>query len=737
LVDPWVEDMENLNTDKVIRAEYRALLKDCRVLSGEDELSTVKTAVKLLKERSENNIGTLKVPLTIHSLKIARIVSGEMGLGNTSVVAALLSDLFSLGKIPLDLINQKYGEKITEIVDGLNKIAEIPSENTYRHAENLRKLILTIGKDVRVILIKIAERLYIMRNLDHLDQETRLRYAGEAKYIYSPLAHRLGLYNLMSEMEDITMKYLEPEKYEDIGSKLKATRIKRNRFIKEFIDPLEAELEKNHLKADIKGRPKSISSIWRKMQNQNVEFEEVYDKFAIRVILDSKPKNEKSDCWRAYSLITDIYKPNPDRLRDWISVPKSNGYESLHTTVIVPGGEWVEVQIRTRRMDEIAEKGLAAHWKYKGIKGEAGVDDWLTRIREMLENPETDALNLIDDFRLSLDNKEIFVFTPKGDLKKFPEGSTILDFAFDIHSQVGSSCVGAKVNGKNVPIRYKLRNGDKIEINRSKNQKINMDWLNYVVTSKAKSKIKQALKEEKLKEAENGKEILKRRFKNWKLEYKDPYIRKLITHYKYKDAIDLYYDIAIEKLDLLEIKDILTREEKPWENRPVPIADDDLEKLVKNTVEDSTDYLVIDKSLSDVDYKLAKCCNPIFGDKIFGFVTISSGITIHRINCPNAHQLISKYGYRIVKAQWADSDKEHKFLATLRITGTDDIGIVSNISEVISKDLKVNMRSFEMNSEDGLFEGTVGVFVKDTDHLEVLQRKIMKVKGVISVKRLS
>ncbi len=729
--------MDLKEKNKIIRNEYRALLKDTRKLSGEQELQGVKSSVKLMNDQSEDLPDQWKIPVSIHSLKIARIVSGEIGLGNTSVISALLSGIYSSGKINDKFIIEKYGEKIAEITAGLHKISKIPSNSTHRHAENLRKLILTIGKDVRVILIKIAERLYVMRNLEFLTQEERLKYVSESKYIYSPLAHRLGLYNIMSEMEDISMKYLEPEKYIEIQNKLKATRIKRNRFIKEFIAPLEEQLRKQKLQAEIKGRPKSISSIWRKMKKQNVEFEEVYDKFAIRIILDSKPSSEKSDCWRVYSLVTDVYKPNPDRLRDWISVPKSNGYESLHTTVVVPGGEWVEVQIRTRRMNEIAEKGLAAHWKYKGIKGEAGVDDWLTKIRELLENPDTDALNLIDDFRLSLDNKEIFVFTPKGDLKKFPEGSTILDFAFDIHSQVGSTCVGAKVNGKNVPIRYKLRNGDKIEINRSRNQKTNVDWLNYVVTGKAKSKIKQALKEEKLKEAENGKEILKRRFKNWKLEYKDPYIRKLINHYKYRDAIDLYYDIATEKLDLLEIKNVLTSEDQQSEKSPVPVADEDLEKLIKNTVEESSDYLVIDKKLSDVDYKLAKCCNPIFGDKIFGFVTINSGITIHRINCPNAQQLISKYGYRIVRAQWSETKKEHHFLASLRITGTDDIGIVSNISEVISKDLKVNMRSFEMNSADGLFEGTVGVFVNDTEHLEVLQRKILKVKGVISVKRLN
>ena len=729
--------MEQNEKEKLLRAEYRGLLKDCRLMLPDEDTHAISSAFKMVHVLSSDLPSRFDLPVSFHSLKIARIVSGEMGLGSASVIAALFSEIYSAGKIERSQIEISYGKTIADITEGIIKISQIPSGDTYRHAENLRNLILTIGKDIRVILVKIAERLYLMRHLELLKPGDQIAYSSETRYLYSPLAHRLGLYNIMSEMEDICMKFLEPEEYASIEEKLLATRLKRNRFIREFIEPLNLALEKNRLKAEIKGRPKAISSIWRKMKKQNVDFEEVYDKFAIRIILDSKPSNEKSDCWRAYSLVTDIYKPNPDRLRDWISVPKSTGYESLHTTVVVPGGEWVEVQIRTRRMDEIAEKGLAAHWKYKGIKGQAGVDDWLIRIRALLESQETDALNLIDDLRLSLDNKEIFVFTPKGDLKKFPEGSTVLDFAFDIHTQVGASCVGAKVNGKNVPIRYKLRNGDKIEIHRSKNQKTKVDWLNFVATSKAKSKIRLALKEEKLKEAENGKEILKRRFRNWKLEYKDPNIRKLIQHYKYADSIDLYYDIATEKLDLLEIKEILTREAKTAENKPIPVAENDLEKLIKNTFEGSSDYLIIDKHLSDVEYKLGKCCNPIFGDKIFGFVTINSGITIHRINCPNAHQLISRYGYRVVNAQWADSEKEHQFIASLRITGTDDIGIVSNISEVISKDLKVNMRSFQMDSKDGLFEGSVSVFVKDTMHLDILQRKLSRVKGVLAVKRIN
>jgi GTP pyrophosphokinase len=447
-------------------------------------------------------------------------------------------------------------------------------------------------------------------------------------------------------------------------------------------------------------------------------------------------KKEKADCWKVYSLITDHYQPNPERLRDWISAPKSNGYESLHTTVVVPGGEWVEVQIRTARMNEIAEKGLAAHWKYKGIKGQDGIDKWIERVRETLESAEMDASNLMEDLKLSQFSKEIFVFTPNGDLKKFPENATVLDFAFDIHTDVGASCAGARVNNKNVPIRYRLQNGDKVEILRSKTQKPKMDWLNVVVTSKAKGKIKLALKEAKLKEAENGKEILKRRFRNWKVGFDDSSIRRVIQHFKYRDAIDLYFDVATEKVELLQIKELLTSSEKALEVKPERIEETTVDRLVKTASRESGDFLVIDEKLANVEYKLSPCCNPILGDAIFGFVTISSGISIHRTKCPNAQQMLSRYGYRVVKARWSNNDKDAFFPVTLLITGMDDLGIVSNISDVISKDLKVNMRSISIESIDGMFEGSITLFVKDTQHLEALTRKLKKVKGVLNIKRL-
>jgi guanosine-3',5'-bis(diphosphate) 3'-pyrophosphohydrolase len=544
---------------------------------------------------------------------------------------------------------------------------------------------------------------------------------------------------VMSEMEDLSMSILERDAYLSIAGKLKATTHKRNRMIREFIQPIKEDLEKEHIRAEIKGRPKAISSIWRKMRRQKVEFEEVFDKFAIRIIIDTPLKKEKADCWRVYSIITDHYQPNPERLRDWISAPKSNGYESLHTTVVVPGGDWVEVQIRTRRMNEIAEKGLAAHWKYKGIKGQAGIDQWIEKVREVLESSEEDANSFIEDLKLSQFSKEIFVFTPNGDLKKFPENATVLDFAFDIHSDVGKSCVGAKVNGKNVPIRHPLKNGDKVEILRSKTQKPKADWLQFVVTSKARGKIKQALKEEKLKESEEGKEILKRRFRNWKIDFNDSSVRKVIQHFKYRDATDLYFDVATEKLDPLEIKELLTEDRKRQDHRPEKIEEEAVERLVSHalpTALDSGDFLVIDEKLANVDFKLGKCCNPIHGDAIFGFVTISSGITIHRMNCPNAQQLLSRFPYRVVKARWSKTDSG-SFPVTLQITGLDDLGIVSNISDVISKDLQVSMRSISIDSNDGLFEGSITLFVKDTQHLEALVRKLKKVKGISGIRRIS
>ena len=716
---------------------YTGFFETCQKEYDEKGVGLITKSYAILLEQTERFEAKERGKILQESLELATIDIVELGLDPLGISSVLLLPLIEKTPAILPEIKEKIGLRAYNILAELQKINDLNTKESSKHAENMRNLILSFSTDFRVILIKISERLYRMRSLKSKSSNEGISTAYEVKSIYSPLAHRLGLYKMMSEMDDIVMSILEGDIYRSITKKLQASKDKREKFIREFIAPVQQELAAEKLECEILGRPKSISSIWRKMQKQNVEFEEVYDKFAIRIILDSTPRKEKSDCWRAYSIVTDFYQPNPERLRDWISVPKSNGYESLHTTVVIPGGDWVEVQIRTKRMNEIAEKGLAAHWKYKGIKGQAGVDEWLAKVREALDNSDAEeSANLIDDLKLSQFSKEIFVFTPNGDLKKFPENSTVLDFAYDIHTDVGSSCTGARINGKNVPIRHKLHNGDKVEILRSKKQNAKVDWLNFVVTSKAKTKIKQSLKEAKLKEAENGKEILKRRFKNWKIDYNDSNVRKIIRHFKYKDSIDLHYDIAIEKIDLLTIKEIFSTKEESAESKAVPIDETLVDKMLKSAIQESNNFLVIDEQIANIDYKLAKCCNPIHGDSIFGFVTRTAGISIHRMNCPNAPQLFTRYRYRVVKAQWTKASDDQRFEVTIQITGLDDLGIVSNISDVISKDLQVNMRSISINSKDGMFEGTITLFVKDTQHLEALIRKIKKVKGISNVRRI-
>lgn len=726
---------EELQEQFLVR--YDELMRICEEEYDAKGMKLIRQSVEFLLEHTPEEKSKLGMHLSLFAIQLAEMTVKELGLDALGISSVLIVDAVELNDIPLEEVQAKLGDRTGQIIRELLNIGDLDTTTNSGQAENMRNLILTLASDFRVILIKIAERLFLMRQNDILNEKEQIAISCEARFIYSPLSHRLGLYNVMSEMEDISMSILEKDAYTEIDNKLKATKEHRERFIKEFIGPVGEDIENEKIKVEIKGRPKAISSIWRKMKQQKVDFEEVYDKFAIRIIIDTPLRKEKADCWRVYSIITDHYQPNPERLRDWISAPKSNGYESLHTTVVVPGGDWVEVQIRTARMNQIAEKGLAAHWKYKGIKGQAGIDQWIQKVREALESSEADTNNLIEDLKLSQFSKEIFVFTPNGDLKKFSENATVLDFAFDIHTDVGSSCAGARINGKNVPIRYQLQNGDKVEIIRSKSQKPKADWLNYVVTSKAKGKIKQAMKEILLKESDSGKEILKRRFRNWKVDFDDTSIRKVIQHFKYKDATELYYDVSVEKVDLLEIKDLLTTVKKPIEQKSGKIEEEAVEKLVGHAIHESSDYLVIDDTLANVDHKLAKCCNPIHGDAIFGFVTINSGISIHRRNCPNAQQLLSKYAYRVVKARWTQSEKGSSFAVTLQVTGMDDLGIVSNISDVISKDLQVNMRSISIDSNDGMFEGSITLFVKDTQHLEALIRKLKKVKGVMNIRRIS
>ncbi len=715
---------------------YRCLLRAARKVISKDDQKQIRIAFKLVvdlnsdvrRESSQLNI--------FHLVNVARICVDEMGLGKTSIVSALLHETIKRNQLTLDEIEKQFGSKVARIVDGLTKISEIDPKNPKLQAENFRELLLTISQDPRVILIKIAERLETMRSLSFMPNNIQIKNSLITFYLYSPLAHRLGLYRIKSEMEDLAMKYTNSEEYETINKKLKNTNVKRNKYIKEFITPIQDELKSKGFDFDIKGRTKSVYSIWKKMQKQGVDFEEVYDLFAIRIILNSSPEKEKSDCWQVYSIITDKYTPNPERLRDWISAPKNNGYESLHTTVVGPEGRFVEVQIRTNRMDLIAEDGLAAHWKYKGIKPEQNVEEWLTKVREIIDTSNSSPEDFVDHLKANLYTKEIFVFTPNGDLRKLPVEATVLDFAFEIHSDVGCQCVGAKVNNKNATIRQTLNNGNIVEIITSKNQKPKTDWLNVVITSKAKGRIKQSLREEKNKEILLGKEILYRRLKNWKVTDNEEAIQAIQKHLKIKSQPDLFSLIANEKVGLTQLKSIVLLPEIKNINQAEGKVEDSNKPDDSRKSHASDDFLEIDEKLVNIDYKLARCCNPIFGDNIFGFVTISEGIKIHRTNCPNAPQLNARWGYRIVKAKWRESKMVGSFQTTIKINGFDELGIINKISEVISNDLKVNMRSIAINSSKGLFEGRIQVFVSDIKNLETLLYKLNNIKGVQKAVRL-
>lgn len=726
--------MHNETEQKQIVNRYRGLLRACRSNVNADDVKLISKAIKEITRLYEDRRTASGNPYVFHLIDVARICVDEIGLGGTAIVAAMLHDTISDKLLNGAEIEKRYGLTIAQIVDGLSKISSLDPKDPNKQAENFRELILTLSTDARVILIKLADRLENMRSLSAMPPDVQLKISWETYHLYAPLAHRLGLYRLKSEMEDLAMKYTNGDDYRMILRKLRNTTTRRNKFIKEFIEPIETELVSREFNFEIKGRPKTVYSIWKKMQKKGVSFDQVYDVFAIRVILNSPPEREKSDCWQVYSIITDSYTPNPERLRDWISVPKSNGYESLHTTVVGPEGKWVEVQIRTKRMDEVAERGLAAHWKYKGIKQDKGLDQWVSKVREILETPASSPEDVVDQFKLNLYQKEIFVFTPNGDLRKYPMGATVLDFAFDIHSDVGSKCIGAKVNGRNVPIKQALQNGDVVEIITAKNQKPKTDWLQIVVTGKARSKIKQCLREDKNKQLSLGKEMLFRRLKNWKIPNTDEAINILQKHLKLKTTADLFEYISLDKVNISDLKSVLVQPDKPEVITP---ALEPKPKTQDTKEPTSSDYLVIDEKLVNIDYRLAKCCNPIFGDNIFGFVTIKEGIKIHRTNCPNAAQLHNKYGYRVVNAKWKETKAETSFQTTIKIVGFDELGIVNRISELISKDLKVNMRSFSMNSANGMFEGRIQVFVTDTKHLEMLLYRLARIKGVQRAIRVS
>ncbi len=720
---------------KEILKRYRALLRACKPTLQKGDKKEIRKAFEMALESHKDMRRKSGEPYIYHPIAVAQIAAEEIGLGTTSIVCALLHDVVEDTDITLEDIEREFGKKCAKIIDGLTKISGVFDTNSSLQAENFRKMLLTLADDVRVILIKLADRLHNMRTMDFMPRQKQLKIASETIYLYAPLAHRLGLYAIKSELEDLSMKYLEPDTYKFIATQLNEKKAERNAFIKAFIEPINEILAEQGLVANVYGRPKSIHSIWNKMKKKSIPFEEVYDLFAIRIILDSPPEREKADCWKAYSIVTDLYRPNPDRLRDWVSSPKGNGYESLHTTVMGPKGQWVEVQIRTQRMNEIAEKGFAAHWKYKESSNDNGLDQWIQKVRELLSNPESNALDFLDDFKMNLFSDEIFIFTPKGALLQLPLGATALDFAFEIHTDVGARCIGAKVNHKLVPLSHKLQNGDQVEIITSNKQTPKEDWLSIVVTAKAKSKIKSSLKEEKRRIAEEGKEILERKLKSLKITYNTDNLNKLSYFFKLPSTQELFVEVAKGKIELKDLKEYVASE-KEIENRGNEKVNDEekVTTLLKKVKSPESDVLLIGEDLQKIDYTLANCCNPIPGDDVFGFVTVNEGIKIHRTNCPNAAQLMANYGYRIIKAKW-NTQQEITFLTGLRIVGIDDVGLINNLTKVISNDFKVNIRSITVDTNDGIFEGSIKVFVNDKEHLDQLIKNLLDVKGVTSVTR--
>lgn len=727
VLDPEAEKKEILK-------RYRALLKACKPNIDTSERRMIRKAFDISLEAHNGMRRKSGEPYIFHPIAVAMIVAEEIGLGALSIVCALLHDVVEDTHYSLEDIEKLFNKKVAGVVDGLTKISGVFDHRSSLQAENFRKMLLTLSDDVRVILIKIADRLHNMRTLGSMSRDKQLKIASETAYLYAPLAHRLGLYSIKVELDDLSLKYTEPEVYKTLALKLAQSRKEREKFIQEFTKPIRKSLDAEGFDYEIKGRPKSINSIWTKMKKQGVSFEEVYDLFAIRIIIDSPPEREKADCWKVYSIVTDYFTPNPDRLRDWISTPKANGYESLHTTVMSKEGKWVEVQIRTTRMNEIAEKGFAAHWKYKESSQESALDEWINKVREILENPESNALDFIDDFKLNLFADEIFVFTPTGEIKTLPVGSTALDFAFEIHSDIGYKCIGAKINHKLVPLSHKLRSGDQVEVLTSSKQNPKDDWLGIVITAKAKSKIKAALKDEKRRVAEEGKDMYENRLRQIRMSSMPFNVNDILLFYKVSNLTDFYYRVGLGTIDLRNLRDFFEKKDKGELRLPAKSDQQSFEEKVR-AIRGNSDMLVIGEGVGRIDYKLSPCCNPIPGDDVFGFITINEGIKIHRTNCPNAIQLMSNYAYRIVKARWF-GQQQIAFLAGIRINGMDDVGVVNNITKIISSELKVNIRSLNIESVDGLFEGTIMLFVHDTEHLNVLMKKLGKVPGIISVIRI-
>ncbi len=719
---------------KEILRQYRALLRALRskIKKGDKEL--VRRAFEIAADAHKTTRRKSGEPYILHPIAVAMICVEEIGLGIRSTICALLHDTVEDTDVSLEDIERDFGTEISKIVDGLTKISNVIDTNTSQQAENFKKILLTLTDDPRVILIKLADRLHNMRTMDSMKREKQLKISSETIWVYAPLAHRMGLYNIKTELEDLSMKYMEPDTYKDIAQRLSETKRERSRYINEFIRPIKEKLVKGEFNFEIYGRPKSIHSIWNKMKKKGVTFDEVYDLFAIRILLNSPTSREKEDCWKVYSIITDEYTPSPERLRDWLSNPKSNGYEALHTTVMGPQGKWVEVQIRTMRMNEIAEKGLAAHYKYKeGHNDEDRFDKWFGQIREVLSQ-DTDGVDFLQDFKVSFLAEEIYVYTPKGDVKMLPIGSTALDFAFSIHSAIGTKCIGAKINHKLVTLGHKLRSGDQVEIITSSKQKPSEDWLNLVVTAKAKAKIKDALKEVKRTVAEDGKYIVQRKLEGLGASFSQHNIDILVSYFKLSSQLELYYQVAIKSNDLKELKDFNVLGDKLEVPKPhkqiLEVAVDHAPHYNKK----DSELIIFGESSDKIMYSLAKCCNPIPGDDVFGFVSTGKGLIIHRTNCPNSARLMANYGHRVVKTKWA-KNKEISFLTGLKIIGMDDVGVVNKITNVISGELKINISAMTIESREGLFEGTIKVFVHDKEELEELVERLQQLKGIHTVDR--
>ncbi|HET6767792.1 MAG TPA: bifunctional (p)ppGpp synthetase/guanosine-3',5'-bis(diphosphate) 3'-pyrophosphohydrolase [Chitinophagaceae bacterium] len=728
----------NLNEEqekKLILREYRALLRALKTKLKPGDKRLIRLAFEMAVDAHKTMRRKSGEPYILHPIAVARICVEEIGLGVRSTICSLLHDTVEDTDISLEDVEREFGNEIARIVDGLTKISNVIDVNASQQAENFKKILLTLTDDPRVILIKLADRLHNMRTLDHMKVDKQLKISSETVYVYAPLAHRMGLYNIKTEMEDLAMKYLEPDTYKEIARKLAETKKERSRYINEFIKPLKDKLEKAELKFEIYGRPKHIHSIQNKMKKKGVSFEEVYDLFAIRIILDSTTDKEKEDCWKVYSIITDEYTPAPERLRDWLSNPKSNGYEALHTTVMGPQGKWVEVQIRTKRMNEIAEKGLAAHWKYKeGSSDENRFDKWFQQIREVIGNQDTDSVDFLQDFKTSFLAEEIYVYTPKGDVKMLPVGSTALDFAFSIHSAIGVKTIGAKVNHKLVPLSHKLRSGDQVEIITSNKQKPSEDWLNFVVTSKAKGRIRDALKEEKRKIADDGKYTVQRKIEGMGAAFNQHNIDELWSYYKLNSPLDLFYQVAIKNIDLKELKEFKVFGDRIEAPRPVKIQEIKVDGIHQPLAKKDAELIIFGESSDKIVYNLANCCKPIPGDDVFGFVTTGKGLTIHRTNCPNAAKLMANFGHRIVKTKWA-KNKEISFLTGLKIVGLDDVGVVNKITNLISGELRINIAAMTIEAKEGVFQGNIKLYVHDKEELDELVSRLLALPGIEKVDR--